>query len=92
MARMIPAQIDERTVSNAERRIFSLLERDAGTKEWTVLHSLNLARRPSGPYGEIDFVAIIPTEGIVCLEVKGAGCPARTVSGRQGTDMTRSTY
>ena len=87
MARMIPAQIDERTVSNAERRIFSLLERDAGTKEWTVLHSLNLARRPSGPYGEIDFVAIIPTEGIVCLEVKGG-----QVSCQDGVWQTRDRY
>ena len=24
-----------------------------------------------GPYGEIDFVVIVPTEGVVCLEVKG---------------------
>ena len=40
-------------------------------EDWVVLHSLGLARRANGPYGEIDFVVIIPSEGIVCLEVKG---------------------
>ena len=35
------------------------------------MHSLGLARRPMGPYGEIDFVLIIPGEGVICLEVKG---------------------
>ena len=71
MAKMIPAQIDDEGVSKAERRVFSLLENDAATKEWIMLHSLGIARRASGPYGEIDFVAIIPGEGILCLEVKG---------------------
>ena len=87
MARMIPAQIYEGTVSNAERRIFGLLEEDSGTKDWTVLHSLNLARRSSGPYGEIDFVAIIPNEGIVCLEVKGG-----RVSCQDGVWQTKDRY
>lgn len=71
MARMIPAQVDSEGISMAERRVFGLLETDPATKDWTVLHSLGLARRVDGPYGEIDFVVIIPTEGIVCLEVKG---------------------
>ena len=71
MAKMIPAQIDSDGTSMAERRIFGLLETDPATKDWTVLHSLGLARRVDGPYGEIDFVVIVPTEGIVCLEVKG---------------------
>ena len=71
MAKMIPAQIDDEGVSMAERRVFGMLENDAATKDWTVLHSLGIARRASGPYGEIDFVAIIPGEGIICLEVKG---------------------
>ena len=68
---MIPAQIDETVVSTAERRIFELFDTDPHTSDWTVLHSLGLARRRTGPYGEIDFVVIIPHEGIVCLEVKG---------------------
>ena len=68
---MIPAQIDDDVVSAAERRVFHLLAADPDTNGWTVLHSLGLARRTTGPYGEIDFVVIIPHEGILCLEIKG---------------------
>ncbi len=68
---MIPARINDDRVSAGERRVFGLLENDPASTDWTVLHSLGIARRPTGPYGEIDFVVIIPGEGIVCLEVKG---------------------
>ena len=68
---MIPARIEDEGVSSAERRVFGLLENDPETTDWTVLHSLGLARRPTGPYGEIDFVVIIPGGGVICLEVKG---------------------
>ncbi len=71
MARMIPPRIDDEAVSVAEQRVFSLLESDPSTKDWIVLHSMGLARRAGGPYGEIDFVVMIPTEGVVCMEVKG---------------------
>ena len=71
MARMIPAQIGDDVVSSAERRVFHLLATDPDTNGWTVLHSLGLARRTTGPYGEIDFVVIIPHEGILSLEIKG---------------------
>ena len=68
---MIPARINDDRVSAGERRVFGLLQSDPATTDWTVLHSLGIARRPTGPYGEIDFVAIIPGEGVICLEVKG---------------------
>jgi len=69
---MIPARIEDDEASSGERRVFGLLaEDDPETKDWTVLHSLGLARRATGPYGEIDFVVIAPGKGIVCLEVKG---------------------
>ncbi len=71
MARMIPPQIEFAAASAAERRVFNFLSNDPGTDGWTALHSLGLARRRAGPYGEIDFVVMIPGEGIVCLEVKG---------------------
>lgn len=71
MARMIPSQFDQSTVSAAERRLFDLLKNDPGASDWTVLHSLGLSRRGSKPYGEIDYVVIIPKGGIYCLEVKG---------------------
>ena len=71
MSRMIPARIDDSVVSSAERRVFDLLDSDPDTSGWTVLHSLGLARRRTGPYGEIDFVVIMPGEGMLCLEIKG---------------------
>lgn len=73
MAKMIPAQFDASTVSTAERRLFDLLKNDPDTKDWVVLHSLGLSRRGKKPYGEIDFVVLIPATGILCLEVKGGG-------------------
>ena len=91
MARMIPSQIEDEGVSKAEKQIFEKLKSDSSTKNWIVLHSLGLARRAEGPYGEIDFVVIIPTEGIVCLEVKGGGvsCQAGTW---QTTNQHGSTF
>ena len=71
MARMIPAHMDTDTVSKAEQRVFGMLKSDSATQNWVVLHSLGLARRLDGPYGEIDFVVIAPSQGIICLEVKG---------------------
>lgn len=70
MATMIPSRIGSH-VNSGEKRVFRLLERDPAARDWTVLHSLGLARRTTGPYGEIDFVVIIPKQGVVCLEVKG---------------------
>jgi hypothetical protein len=71
MAKMIPPQYDPATPSAAEKRIFHIFENDPGTSQWIVFHSVGLAKRASGPYGEIDFVVLIPSGSIVCLEVKG---------------------
>lgn len=77
MARMLPATVHPDTASSAERRIFDLLKDDSATSDWTVLHSLGLSRRGSRPYGEIDFVALIPRWGVLCLEVKGGRVACR---------------
>lgn len=71
MARMIPPAVDDSTVSSAERRIFDMIRLDPGTESWVVLHSLGLTRRGKKPYGEADFLLIIPGAGIIVLEVKG---------------------
>ena len=74
MTKMIPARCPQGPGKKAERKIFTALKNDPNTEGWTVLHSMELASRGIGkPYGEIDFVIIIPKEGIVCLEVKGGG-------------------
>lgn len=84
MARMIPKWVPA-DAPDSERRVFEKLELDPAAGNWTVLHSLGLSRRRSGPYGEIDFVVIVPDEGVVCLEVKGGG-----VSCENGVWRTRN--
>lgn len=76
MAQMIPPTYDESTRSSAERRLFDRLQRDPDTEGWVVLHSLGLSERAGQPYGEIDFVILVPGGGLLCLEVKGGrvGC------------------
>src|SRR5262249_24679652 len=44
---------------------------DPDISDWVVLHSLGLATRATGPYGEIDFVLLAPCGAVICLEVKG---------------------
>ena len=70
MARMIPPYYPEEIRSTGEKRFFDLLRHDPATANWVCLHSLSLARHVKRVYGEIDFVVLIPNEGIFCLEIK----------------------
>src|SRR6185437_4534621 len=70
MAKMIPPNWHDNT-PRSEQRVFSLLQHDPGTEDWIVLHSLNLKQSGTHPYGEVDFVLLIPGAGVLCLEVKG---------------------
>ncbi len=67
MARMIPSFMDEHTPPG-ERDVFNLIA--AGPDDWVVLHSLDLAPWNRGLRTEIDFVAIVPDCGLLCIEVK----------------------
>lgn len=71
MARLIPPVIDPHTPSPGERHLFEKFSRDPLTRDWTVLHSLDIASHVRQVVGEIDFVLVIPGKGILCLEVKG---------------------
>jgi hypothetical protein len=70
MAKMLP-NVMGADAPGSERRIFELLRGSPRTADWTVLHSLGLSSAYSGAYGEVDFVAIVPGRGIICIEVKG---------------------
>ena len=70
MARMYPAQISETTKSPGELEIFRRLRNDPLTNNWLVLHSLDVASHVNRISGEIDFVVIVPSKGVLCLEVK----------------------
>jgi len=81
VARMIPAVIAADTISPGERELFDSFLADPGTQDWTVLHSLDLARHERAVGGEADFVLIVPGKGILVLEVKGCRRIARTDEG-----------
>jgi hypothetical protein len=90
---MVPPRLAPDIKSSGEKQIFGLLQTDPDTEDWVVLHSLGLARHVKRLHGEIDFVVLIPGEGVFCLEVK-----AGSVSRRDGewfytnryNDSTRS--
>lgn len=73
VAKLIPPDFSGASPSNAERKVFELIRRSTDIDDWIVLHSLLLSNRERRPYGEIDFVFLIPGFGLVCLEVKGGG-------------------
>lgn len=67
---MLPAVIDPDTPSPGELSLFRRLERDPGTADWVVLHSLELPNHVSQVRGELDFLVLIPELGFLCVEVK----------------------
>ncbi len=67
---MIPPYLPDDCRSPGERLLFTRFKDDPGTKHWVVLHSLGVARHPRRLEGEIDFVVIVPDEGVLCIEVK----------------------
>ena len=70
MAKMIPPTYHSNTSSKGEIEIFLRLTNDTMTKDWIVLHSLDIANHQKQISGEIDFIVIIPRKGALCLEVK----------------------
>lgn len=69
MAKMLPSTCPA-DAPPGELELFRRLRDDPDTKDWTVLHSLDLARHVNNVAGEADFVVIIPSHGILVVEVK----------------------
>jgi hypothetical protein len=78
VARMIPPIIPASCSSPGEREIFTRLKDEPGTKDWIVLHSLDIAHHLRQVVGEADFVIIVPGLGLLCLEVKACRSLQRT--------------
>lgn len=78
MARMIPPYLPATNVPPGEADLFRRLRDDPVTVEWTVLHSLDVARHQTQIAGEIDFVVLVPHKGVLCLEVKSHNRIRRT--------------
>lgn len=71
MAKILPPYIDKSCKSSGEVLIYNLFKNNSYTKDWIVLHSLNLSQHTVRLYGEIDFLLLIPHGGIYVMEVKG---------------------
>ena len=69
MVTFIPPFMGEEIKSNAERKMYDVLQ-ELDLKNAYVLHSLGLPKHQSKVYGEIDFV-VVCERGIACLEIKG---------------------
>lgn len=69
MAQLIPPRINEKAPPG-ERLLFDRFKNDPETEGWVVLHSLGVAKHPKRSEGELDFVVLVPDEGILCLEIK----------------------
>ncbi|URN14424.1 NERD domain-containing protein [Streptomyces radiopugnans] len=66
---MIPSIIPL-NAAPGERLVFERLASDPATRDWIVLHSLELAQHVRQVQGEADFVVIVPGKGIAVIEVK----------------------
>lgn len=71
MAKLLPPYLDKSCKSTGERMIFDIFKNNSFTKDWIILHSLNLSQHTVRLYGEIDFLILIPGGGIFVMEVKG---------------------
>ena len=71
MAKLLPPYIDKNCKSTGEKILFDIFKNSPFTKDWIVLHSLNLSQHTVRLYGEIDFLILIPHGGIFVMEVKG---------------------
>lgn len=71
MAKLLPPYIDKSCKSTGEKMLFEIFKNSTFTKDWIVLHSLNLSQHTVRLYGEIDFLILIPGGGIFVMEVKG---------------------
>lgn len=75
MVTFIPPFMGEEIKSNAERKMYDVLQK-LNLKNAYVLHSLGLPKHQSKIYGEIDFV-IVCERGVACLEIKGGRVECR---------------
>lgn len=75
MATMLPETISP-YAPPSEQTVFALLRDDLATDGWVVIHSSG-HEAVSGRPREIDFLALVPNYGILCVEVKGGGFRVR---------------
>jgi len=75
MVTFIPPYMGEEIKSNAEKKMYDVLQQ-LDIEDAYVLHSLGLPKHQSKIYGEIDFV-VVCKRGVLCLEIKGGRVECR---------------
>ena len=75
MATFIPPYMGEEIKSNAEKKMYDVLQ-NLNMEDAYLLHSLGLPKHQSKIYGEIDFV-VVCKRGVACLEIKGGRVECR---------------
>ena len=71
MAKLIPNVLKNSVQSRGEIKIFNYFKNENElTKDWIILHSLDIAQHRKKKRGEADFIVLIPNKGIICVEVK----------------------
>ena len=71
MAKLIPNVLKDSVQSRGEVKIFNYFKNENElTKDWIILHSLDIAQHRKKKRGEADFIVLIPNKGIICAEVK----------------------
>lgn len=67
---MIVPETIQTSNSRGEQLVFHKFREDPKAGDYIVLHSLFLSKHIKRLSGEIDFLVIVPNEGVFCLEVK----------------------
>lgn len=91
MARMIPSSLAPGCSSPGEHAVFAKLRNDPSTSGWIVLHSFGVAKHPTRLEGEIDFVVLVPGEGILFLEIKAGHVSRSNGIWKYGTGAAQKT-
>lgn len=80
--KLIPHNYDHfPNASDGERLLCEGFQSASKGANWTVLHSLELARHVNQSQGECDFVILAPGHGVLVLEVKAARSVSRDANG-----------
>jgi hypothetical protein len=80
MIKMLPLEYDSKTPPG-EKRLFALIKEQLAGENWTVLHSLGIAKHVTQIEGEADFLIVIPGKGILIIEVKSHLSVSRDANG-----------
>jgi hypothetical protein len=78
--KILPSECDP-TSPPGEKRLFNLVKEQLSGENWTVLHSLGIAKHATQMEGEADFLLVIPGKGILIIEVKSHLSISRDLNG-----------